>query len=254
MSVAVETVLSLLFPPRCAVCGRPIRPQTYVCESCKAELARITAPYCPFCGMNTADCTCRKQPHAYSQVIAPFYYEGGVRQMLLALKYGGRQEGAAFLAEELMRELSARLFGCSFDLMTCIPTTRERIAERGYNQAESIAACIKPDPKTGFLQGTERDFRLLRKNRTDSMQHFLGASGRRANIRNAFSIRPGKSVEGKRILLVDDIVTTGSTAEECSEILRLCGAEEVVVACAALTRRKNAEQGTSLQETEKVLS
>lgn len=172
MSVAVETVLSLLFPPRCAVCGRPIRPQTYVCESCKAELARITAPYCPFCGMNTADCTCRKQPHAYSQVIAPFYYEGGVRQMLLALKYGGRQEGAAFLAEELMRELSARLFGCSFDLMTCIPTTRERIAERGYNQAESIAACIKPDPKTGFLQGTERDFRLLRKNRTTACSIF----------------------------------------------------------------------------------
>ena len=189
------------------------------------------------------DCTCRKQAHAYGEVVAPFYYEGPVRELLLQLKYGGKEDIARYLAGEMTKVIRERFFGIRFDLLTCVPTTADRIDSRGYNQAQSLAELLAPDPQTGLLEKVERDYYVLKKHPTGKMQHFLGASGRRANIRNAFSLRPGRSVEGKTILLVDDIVTTGATAEECTEILRLNGARQVEVACAAVTRTKALQNG-----------
>ena len=238
-----ENILSILFPPRCLYCGKRVEVGLDICDECERKLNRISPPYCLCCGTSLDDCTCRKQAHAYGEVVAPFYYEGPVRELLLQLKYGGKEDMSRYLAGEMTKVIRERFFGIRFDLLTCVPTTADRIDSRGYNQAQSLAELLAPDPQTGLLEKVERDYYVLKKHPTGKMQHFLGASGRRANIRNAFSLRPGRSVEGKTILLVDDIVTTGATAEECTEILRLNGARQVEVACAAVTRTKALQNG-----------
>ncbi len=233
-----ETILSVLFPPRCLCCGTPVQREQKICIACEGRMHRIQAPYCVHCGTSERDCACARRAHAYTEVAAPFYYEAGVRDILLQLKYGGKEDSAVYLAEEMAQVLRTRYFGIRFDLLTCVPTSAERIARRGYNQAESLACQLREDPDSGFLTGTERDFTALKKLPTGQMQHFLGASGRRANIQNAFCLRSGRSVTGKTILLIDDIVTTGATAQECAAVLKLEGAAEVYIGCAAVTRKK----------------
>lgn len=230
---------AILFPARCLCCGTPVQTGEDLCIVCQKKLNRISAPYCVFCGTSVQDCTCAKKRHAYVEVAAPFYYESAARDILLQLKYGGKEDAAKFLAEEMGRVLRARYFGVPFDLLTCVPTSAERVVRRGYNQARSLAEHLREDPESGFLTGAGRDYSLLRKLPTQKMQHFLGASGRRANIQNAFSLRTGRSVTGKTILLIDDIVTTGATAQECAAVLKLEGAREVYVGCAAITRKKS---------------
>lgn len=233
-------LLTVLFPPRCLCCGQPVKREQNICIACEGRMHKIEAPYCVYCGTSERDCTCAKREHAYTEVAAPFYYEAGARDILLQLKYSGKEDSAVYLAENMSQVLRARYFGIHFDLLTCVPTSAERIARLGYNQAESIARQLQEDEDSGFLTGTERDYSVLQKLPTGQMQHFLGASGRRANIQNAFRLRPGRSVKGKTILLIDDIVTTGATAQECAAILKLEGAAEVFVGCAAVTRKKPA--------------
>lgn len=240
MSNFVRRAAAILFPPRCLCCGNPVQFGQDLCIACQKKLKRISAPYCVFCGTSLHDCTCPRREHAYTEVAAPFYYEAAARDILLQLKYGGKEDGAKFLAGEMGTTLRERYFGIHFDVLTCVPTSGDRIVRRGYNQAQSLAEHLREDPESGFLMGTERDYALLRKRPTGKMQHFLGASGRRANIRNAFQLRSGRDIRGKTILLIDDIVTTGATAQECAAVLKLEGAGEVYVGCAAITRKKTA--------------
>lgn len=238
MKEILERAAAVLYPPRCLCCGTPVEYGRRICIACESRLKRIGAPYCVFCGTSLKDCTCAKKPHAYVMAAAPFYYEAGVRDILLQLKYGGKEDGAKFLAEEMGKELRSRFFGVRFDILTCVPTSMDRIVSRGYNQARSLAEQLREDPGSGFLVGASRDFSLLSKRPTRQMQHFLGASGRRANIQNAFCLHNGRDVRGKTILLIDDIVTTGATVQECATVLKLQGASEVYVGCAAITRKK----------------
>lgn len=233
-----ERAAAVLYPPRCLCCGTPVEYGQRICIACEKRLKRIEAPYCVYCGTSLKDCTCAKKLHAYTMVAAPFYYEAGVRDILLQLKYGGKEDGAKFLAEEMGKELRSRFFGVHFDMLTCVPTSMDRIVSRGYNQARSLAEQLREDSQSGFLVGASRDFSLLRKRPTRQMQHFLGASGRRANIQNAFCLQSGRDVRGKTILLIDDIVTTGATVQECATVLKLQGARDVYVGCAAITRKK----------------
>lgn len=236
----LDHAASLLYPPRCLCCGRTVAYGVELCSACEKRIRTIRAPYCPFCGTSLSDCTCPKRERAYIEVAAPFYYEAGVRDILLQLKYGGKEDTAKFLAGAMRKTLSARYFGISFDLLTCVPTSWKRLLSRGYNQAQSLAEQLMEEEQSGFLIGVERDYRLLKKQPTEKMQHFLGASGRRANIQNAFCLCNGKNVRGKTILLIDDIVTTGATAQECATILKLEGAKEVYIGCAAVTRKRSA--------------
>lgn len=238
-SLTRRRIMSLLYPETCICCGQPTGPERLVCFECAQRLRRPSPPFCRFCGLPLEDCTCRKQEHAYEQAVAPFFYEGTARDAIIHLKFGGREDAAVFLGKAMGDRAGAAYFGIPFDIVTCVPTTRARMAKRGFNQARSLgeqlgAACFsEKEPET--------DWHLLRKRGTGQTQHFLGASDRRRNIRGAFQLSPGRSVRGKTILLVDDIVTTGATADECAAVLRLNGAAAVYVVCAAMTRNTGPE-------------
>ena len=231
------TLLDLLFPPTCPGCGKALSGPEAMCPDCASRAVRNESPHCAYCGVSLKDCNCTRHERPYDRIVAPFFYEGSVRDAILRMKFGKREEGARFLADEMKKEIEARYFGETFDLITVVPMSRARYAERGFNQARTLAELLMKDPPAP-LQGTLADYGLLQKRSAGRMQHLLGAEGRRQNIRG--SIAPGKNreLEGKRILLVDDIVTTGATVGECAAILRLAGASRVCVAAAAVTRPK----------------
>lgn len=231
------TLLDLLFPPTCPGCGKAVEGPAAMCPDCAAGAIRNEAPHCAYCGVSLRDCNCTGHARPYDRIVAPFFYEGSVREAILRMKFGKREEGARFLADELKKEIEARYFGETFDLITVVPMSRARYAERGFNQARTIAELLMKEPPVPLETALE-DYGLLQKRGDGRMQHLLDAEGRRQNIRG--SVSPGKhrALEGKRVLLVDDIVTTGATAGECAAILRLAGASRVCIAAAAVTRPK----------------
>lgn len=240
MNPYFRKVAGLLFPGRCACCGQPADGTEQLCAACASRIRPILPPFCPFCGTSLADCKCRKAPHAYEQAAAPFYYEDAIRDALLRMKYGSREEVAVFFGTYLSQTIAMRYFGVPFTLITCVPATRKKTAERGFNQAESLVEQLNLRCFTWLPEPPLVDCKLLQKWETGEAQHTLGAEARRENIRNSYELHRRKRVEGDVILLIDDIVTTGATADEIAVLLRLHGAKAVYVASAALTRNTGA--------------
>ena len=206
-----------LYPPKCVLCGRILdKNETDMCHQC-----RIHAPECPVLSS--------KYPYLNSWV-ALWYYEGEVRRSLLQYKFYGKRHYAAVYARllgmKLLREDKA-----DFDVMTYIPISAKRRRKRGFDQVELLAQ--KLGAELGIAPKT-----LLKKVRDNPAQSgIVGQAERRANVLGAYVVLDPEFVQGKRILLLDDIVTTGSTAAECARVLLTAGAKEVHFAVIAAARQ-----------------
>lgn len=245
-------IRDLLFPRKCVCCGAYLSDYDVsesergnesnsgseyadVCSFCAETIVRVKPPYCPRCLRGKDSCRCYNQrPFAFDALVAPFYYEGAVRNAIMRMKFDGKESVARFLGRELGAEVETRCFGVPFDIVTCVPASPESLASRGFNQSRSIAENL------GLSSGTfpfiVPDYNLLVKRRSADVQHRLGAGGRLRNIAGSFELSRNRDVAGKTILLVDDIVTTGATADECTRVLKFAGADKVLLATAALTR------------------
>ena len=207
-----ERILDLLFPPKCPFCGR-VQERTGICAACEATLPTFDVPL--WKGPDGVRCA------------APLRYEDTVRDALLRMKFQGGQ-GMARPLGALIAQCAAEEFGGEFDVVTWVPVSRRRLRRRGYDQAELLcrAACRVWDAKPE---------RLLEKTvDTPAQSGIKGMAARRANVLGVYEADAEK-VRGRRVLLVDDICTTGVTLAECVRVLRDAGAERVV--CAALARK-----------------
>lgn len=206
--------LDILWPKLCIFCRRVPEGRGDLCARCAAELPLI-APDRKLVSVEfTEGCACALR------------YEGGVRDAVHRFKYGGAWHYARHFSALMAANIAAR--GLEFDAVTFVPITGYRRAERGYNQAEELARgiCRRLD-----LPPPER---LLRKVRETRQQAGLTAAARRGNVLGAFRLCRGANVVGLRILLVDDVLTTGATLGECARMLLYGGAEKVI--CATLAR------------------
>lgn len=210
----------LLFPPKCVLCGRVLQDrQTDLCHSCRADTpefsqGNIKLPY-------------------LAQYHALWYYEGTVRSSLLRFKF----RNARSYAECYGRMIAMRLLQSrdSFDVLTWVPISRLRKWRRGYDQVELIANAAGRE--LGITP-----VRTLKKVRHNPPQSGLAnAPERRANVLGVYRVKVPQQIAGKRILLLDDIVTTGATASECARVLLTAGAKEVscFAVAAASHKRKN---------------
>lgn len=209
----VETLLNLLFPPKCPFCQK-VLDKAGICAACERELPWIEE-----------EKVLRKGPGGL-QCAAPLWYEDAVREGVLRLKFQGASAAAEPLGE-LIARCAAEQFGGEFDTVTWVPVSKKRLRQRGYDQAELLArsACR--------LWSTEPE-RLLKKIVDNPAQSGIhDAAARRANVLGVYDVVG--SAEGKRILLIDDICTTGATLTECIRVLKDAGAESVVCAAVALT-------------------
>ena len=208
MSRFFEKLLDLLFPPRCPFCRTILKDhETLLCGRCRKEL-----PWT--CG------AAQKQSFRHvASCVSPLYYEGDVRRSLLRYKFGGLSVYAPKYAELMYSCIEKNEL--SFDLITWAPLGRTRLRKRGYDQAKLLALALSERFGKPCAQ-------LLIKSKDNPPQSGTGSrEKRRANVSGVYAVTDPARVHGRRVLLVDDIVTTGSTLSECARILRAAGAAEV---------------------------
>ena len=223
---------SLIFPDRCAYCGRVLFRGNYVCPKCEKELPRIAGITCRKCGREKDRCHCRGSEKYFSSLCAPFYYEGCVRLGVLNFKFRRGLKSHRIYAGEMAKTVNEKLSEVKFDYVTEVPMHRVNLKERGYNQSLWLAKGLSE------ILGIEHKPSVLVKLIKTKNQHKITYYLRKGNLIGAFDVLNPEDVEGKTILLCDDISTTGETLNECAKMLWLYGAKEVHCVTLGLTSFK----------------
>jgi ComF family protein len=208
-----DLVIETVYPRRCAGCGR--RGQ-WVCAECDSQLRRFIPPWCERCGAPSSlvRCRCADLPQTLSVVRSAALDERWLGHAIRSFKYAGETARAGHLGE-MLPPLLADL--PPFDGLVPVPLHRLRQRKRGYNQAELLAKVA------GRANGHQVVEALVRF-RATAQQVGLNAEARRANVREAFAVREGVEISGGRFVLIDDVLTTGSTLGQCAETLVAAGA------------------------------
>ncbi|MCD7859422.1 MAG: ComF family protein [Firmicutes bacterium] len=213
----------LLYPPKCVLCGQILeKNRKYWCPCCENETLSFPAP--------------RRGLPFLEHWTSLWYYDGRVRESLLRFKFGGQRGYAEAYGALLARKIAAQ-FPEGFDLLTWVPTSRQRRRKRGFDQSERLATAL------GRHLG-HKPVRTLRKTIHNPPQSGIhGYAQRRANVLGAYRAVDAAAIAGRRILLIDDIVTTGATAGECARVLLTAGAKSVSLAAVAAADKDR--KGTS---------
>ena len=210
--------LDLVFPAGCASCGRE---GSYLCEACTHTIPRLEQPYCTLCAGPTSSHTCSwctSSPPAYDGVRAPYRFVGAVRELVHNLKYRNIRASAPELGRLMASYIHSSRIPAT--VLLPVPLHRRRERARGYNQSRLLAM------EVGALTGLPMDNTVLRRTRDTAPQVSLaGYAERRRNIEGAFEC--DRDVAGEQVLLIDDVVTTGSTMSACAEPLIAAGASSV---------------------------
>jgi ComF family protein len=211
--------LDQLYPPQCALCEKH---GPFLCDACRAALPRAEGPRCDVCWLpsGVSPCaTCAAFPPALTSLRSVFRYEGKVRELVHAFKFGRMSV--------LGRPLAAQLAGCyrlhspDADVIVPVPLSTSRKRDRGFNQAELMAREVARDAGVPWMAALER------RGHSRSQASSSSAEQRRLNVEGVFRTATGVDVSGLRVLLIDDVATTGSTLNACAALLLAAGAGEV---------------------------
>jgi len=230
-----QAAVSLLYPATCSICGKRVRAGEYLCEACEAKIVRIVPPFCetcsePFEGSMNSAFTCANCAHRrihFETAVAAYRGRGVVRDVIHQFKYNRQIHLRYLVARWLCAALDdERLRGYQFDVIVPVPLHPARQRERGFNQASLLAELLSAHTSI-------RCRPLLKRIRYTTTQTALDRSERMDNLHNAFRLRKNADVRGLRVLLIDDVLTTGSTLSECARVLKRAGAISVHAATAA---------------------
>jgi competence protein ComFC len=232
---SLRAIASLLYPPVCTICATMVGSDDYLCEACEAKTTRIIPPFCgkcsePFEGAITGTFICANCAHRtihFETAVAAHRSRGIVRQVIHDFKYGRQIHLRHLVTRWLAAGLEdPRLRGRRFDVIIPVPLHPARKRERGFNQASLLAELLS-------AQISIQSKLLLERIRYTTTQTALDRTERMENLHNAFRLRKNANVRGLRVLLIDDVLTTGSTLNECARILKGAGAISVHAATAA---------------------
>ncbi|QDX24579.1 ComF family protein [Sphingomonas suaedae] len=223
-------LIGLALPPRCPGCGAVVDADHRFCAPCWSGLTMIAPPWCAACNLpfdhdrgEGALCgPCLAHPPAHDGVRAAVAYGPTASALALRLKYGGRTANAQTAAR-----LMVRLMPDDAELLVPVPLHRWRIWGRGYNQALLIARAL------ARISGVPVAPDLLRRVKSTPVLRGLGGRGRAKAVAGAFALAPGVAaqLQGRRIVLIDDVFTSGATANACVRILKRAGAAKVTILC-----------------------
>lgn len=226
-----------LFPENhtCDICGA----ETFGCNLCEDCLKKVTPNdkhVCPVCGRKTFRpeicMECKSKPPFFRKAVSAFLYEDGTTVLISKFK-----NGRAYLKKFFADKIAERLVGFpEIDCIVYVPLTRLSALKRGYNQSRLLAAELSKRVHTHVVYGA------IKRVKRGKMQKGLTRQERTENVKGAFKIKKRREIKGKSVLLVDDVMTTGSTANEISRRLLLAGAANVYVATVASVEYKTPEK------------
>ncbi|MDG5495805.1 ComF family protein [Niveispirillum sp. BGYR6] len=227
----LRSALDLLLPPRCLGCGDRVGTPGTLCPTCWTAMHFIDAPFCACCGLPFdydagagALCgACIAAPPQFGRARAVLSYDDASRPLILGFKHGDRTDAAPGFARWMARSGATLLAEC--DVIAAVPLHRWRLLRRRYNQSALLALHL------GRVSGKPVVPDLLIRRRATPSQGGLTAKGRARNVAGAFAAHPRHRdrISGARVLLVDDVLTTGATVGECARVLRRAGAVGVDV-------------------------
>lgn len=229
--------LDVILPPRCCVCEASTRraPIPWVCQACWGDITYMKPPICYQCGTPFAAppegiasplhrCgTCLSHPPAFALARAVGLYQGVLQQVIHAMKYRPIYGLTRPLAHLLQHQFAAYWAEASPDVLVPVPLHRRRLRQREFDQALALARYLSHQVHIPCQSDI-----LMRQRHTES-QVGLNRTERDQNVRGAFDVRQPQSIQGKTVLLIDDVYTTGATVKECARVLRQAGAEWVGV-------------------------
>ncbi len=215
-------ILRLIYPPKCIFCGRLLPPgsEYEACGNCMGEIRTIPSAYREFGDIPYVD-----------GVLCACVYGGNVKKAITKFKYYNRPSYHRFFARLICRNLREIEEAPSFDMVLSVPLHSSRMRSRGYNQSQLLSRYI------GRELGIPDKSRILKRTRDTGFQSHLSREKRQANVEGAFSVKKSIRLDGKTILLVDDIFTTGSTINQCARVLKEAGAARVFAAVLASTKK-----------------
>lgn len=224
-------LLDLFFPPLCHQCRSfiPHAGRVHVCPACLVTSRPVEPPLCTICGVpfpapagiDHSCGPCLTSPPPFAAARAAFLYEGAIRDLIHRFKYDGAVQVRRPLALLMADRLAPLAAEKAPDLLVPVPLHVRRLRQRGFNQAVLLGELLSREWQIPLGR------RALQRVRWTEPQVNLAAKERLANVRGAFAVADPAQIRGARILLVDDVLTTGSTLAECSKVLLRAGAAEV---------------------------
>ena len=233
----VAGLADLLWPPRCVACGLRLVPSngaeegSSFCDDCSGALVEVSSPMCPRCGLPFEGAgpdhlcgECITSPPAFGQLVAVYQYGGPAADAVMRLKYGKRTHLAKPLGEMIH---SVTMAISKVDLVVPVPLHPKRLRKRGFNQSVLLAIPIASALKARL------ETKSIKRIRDTDPQAGQSRDDRRENIKGAFSVTCKRRFNDKQVLLVDDVVTTGTTVREVAKVIMAAGAASVSVAAFA---------------------
>lgn len=215
-----------MYPNVCPMCGKTLEYNEMMCKKCEKELKYIKEPICKKCGKQLDEeereyCgDCKRRVHTFDAGIGVFAYDEAIRKSIYDFKYKDMKIYSRFYGEKMAVYARDYIEHWKPDVIIPVPVSKKKYLKRGYNQAELIAR------ELAFNCGVPMDNRVLYRRKDTKPQKEVNRDIRRKNLENAFIIS-GNVVKYKKVILVDDIYTTGSTIDECAKTLKQAGVKEV---------------------------
>lgn len=216
-----------MYPPSCICCGELLEKQArYICRSCELKLHYLNEPTCLKCGKEIeneelefcGDCMTHKR--SFIRGFPLLSYNDPIKESLYRFKYKGKKKYGTYYAQIIAKKYGDIFKDLDIDVLVPVPVHRKKLNKRGYNQAEVLAN------ELGRIINIPVDGKLLIRSQNTMPQKKLDNVGREENLRNAFKTS-GVEASYRRVLLVDDIYTTGSTIEACTRALNKIGINEI---------------------------
>lgn len=226
-------ILDIFFPNRCPFCGKVIKWNEPCCAKCESEIPFISTEYCKRCGQEI--CICNDTKIYYDGCVSIAYYRGVVREGIVNFKLDKAVNITDVFKDEIYKRISQMVEISNIDIVTSVPMHKLAKRKRGYNQSDVIAKTVSKIIKN------KNCLRILSKTRNDIAQHELGRYERAEAVKGLFTIERKyiDEINKKTVLLCDDIITTGSTLNECSRVLKENGAKAVYCFTIASTQLNN---------------
>ena len=218
--------MNLIFPPKCIFCSKILSPQTKtnICNECYGEIPFISDSLAKAIKLDLYPAFC-------DEILCTCDYTGIISEAIKRFKFNDKPSYHSALGKILAEKLKRMTNYDQFDIIVSVPLSKKRFRERGYNQSQLLAASLSR--ATGIPDGSS----LLSRIRDTGTQSLLSKNERYVNVNNAFKVKKPELIAGKSVILVDDVLTTGNTVNECCRVLKEAGAFYIMVAVIASGRK-----------------